>query len=273
MRNMIKASFYKMFHDKALRVILVCAAIGVYLYVGFWCRATDAELLPMDQFTNELYAYPFLGGFMIPIIVGVLVLFSTEFKDQSWKLMIAKGCSLKDYYFAKLLCCLTLEVMISFVVILATTFLGAGVYGMPIGGDVFKSIVIFFFAQCLANASLTVLVYTLLFIIRNGAIAACFCALTYVFGGRMIAMTEEMLNMEVYGPLYGIWVTGQYRYAYFNEKPDWIFMAFVLLGYLLACSLAALVLTRNRDVDMGVTSKFFNDEEGIFSSRTDGEGR
>ncbi|MBQ3905282.1 MAG: hypothetical protein II743_00795 [Lachnospiraceae bacterium] len=248
MKNVIRASLYKMFHDKALRICLVGTAIWALLVSVMLTWAADGEMGLSDPWLLAKYWRDFISyhSINIPLLTSVAVLLSAEYKDQSWRLWIAKGISQLSYYFTKLLCALTLVIMISFIAILTGAVFGVLALGMPMSGLFVLTMLKFFAGQCIAHMTVAVLGFTLVFLLRNGDIASCINMLLLVFGTMVLSKLEKAWELgEV---LTGAWAFGQFEYATFGLGIDLMRLLVVFVSYLAVCSLIAFLIATHRDV-------------------------
>jgi len=252
MTKMIRASFYKMFHDKASTLCLVGTALWTLLIIWFiiwfinWptdhgLNLMDSELLV--KFWRDVFS---MQSVSVPLLTGMIVLFSAEFKDQSWKLVIAKGVSQAEYYFVKLLCCLWLEIKICFFVTMTATLVGWGSMNMPMNGVMLGTIFQYFVGQCIAHAPMTVLAYTVVFLIRTPEVASSFNILLLFFGSLLLRKLEGAFGLG--NVLTGVWAFEQYQFVVFNGPIEWIYVGTIFGAYLMVCGLIVCVSSARRDL-------------------------
>ena len=248
MTKMIRASFYKMYQDKASALCLVGTALWTLLIIWFINWPTDNGLNLMDpeqlvKYWREVFSSQSVS---VPFLTGIIILFSAEFKDQSWKLVIAKGVSQAEYYFVKLLCCLTLEVRICFFVTLTATLVGWGSMNMPMSGAMLWTIFLYFVGQCIAHAPMTVLAYTVVFLFRNPEVASTFNILLLFFGSLLLRKLGGAFGIG--NALAGIWAFEQYQFVVFGGPTEWIYVGIIFLAYLVVCGLVVCVSSARRDL-------------------------
>ena len=248
MTKMIRASFYKMFQDKASVYCLVGTVLWTLLIIWFINWPTDDGLKLMnpenlEKFWREVIS---MQSVSIPLLISMIVLFSAEYKDQSWKLVIAKGVSQAEYYFVKLLCCLTLQVKICFFAILTATLVGWGSMSMPMNGAMLGAIFRYFAGQCVAHAPVTVFAFTVIFLLRNPEVASAVNVLLLVFGGTLLSKLEKAYQLG--NALTGIWAFDQFQYVVFDGEVAWAHVGIIFLAYLAVCGLTVSITSAHRDI-------------------------
>ena len=127
----------------------------------------DGKLNASDAMAAEKYWRDFMGyhAVMVPLLVSSIVLFTSEFKDKSWKLFVAKGISRTGYYFSKLPCILTLAVMLSFVAITIGAAYGVAVLGLQFNAILAVLLIRYFMLQSVAHGTAAVLILTIYFLL------------------------------------------------------------------------------------------------------------
>ena len=248
MTKMIRAAFYKMYQDKASALCLVGTALWTLLIIGFinWAPEDGLNLMVPEHLAKYWREVFSMQSVSIPLLTGMTVLFSAEFKDQSWKLVIAKGVSQAEYYFVKLLCCLWLEVQVCFAATLTATLVGWGSMNMPMSGAMLWTIFLYFVGQCIAHAPMTVLAYTVVFLFRNPEVASTFNILLLFFGSLLLRKLGGAFGIG--NALTGIWAFEQYQFVVFGGPTEWIYVGIIFLAYLVVCGLVVCVSSARRDL-------------------------
>lgn len=248
MRKAIKASLYKMFHDRALWICLAGTILWsvVAAYMQSWIA--DGQMNLTDPFLKAKYFRDVISYHCInvPLLTSMILLFSAEYKDRSWKLMIAKGMTQTGYYFAKLLCNLTLMVMISFCALVTGAAVGVLALGMPFDGALAAMTLQFFAGQCIAHGTVTILCFTIIFVMKNGEVSSCVNMLLLILG--TMALAKMQAAMEWGDALTGAWAFSQFEYVVFGGETSWLRLSLVFVAYMAVCGLVVLFAAR-RDVE------------------------
>ena len=249
MKNVIRASFHKMFHDKAFWVSLAGTA-GWSVFIGMaltWIA--DAKLDVTDVSVVEKYWRDFLGFYVvsIPLLVSSTVLFTSEFKDKSWKLLVARGISKTKIYFAKMLCMLLLSTLITFVAILTGAIYSVAALGVPMSVAYAVSVLKYFALQAIAHGTAAVFVLSVYHLIKASEVSSSLNMILLVFGTMALSKIEDALSLG--DALTGCWAFAQHACVSFVGPSDWIHVVVTFAAYLIVCSLAVIVLTSRGDVE------------------------
>ena len=249
MKHMIRASFYKLFHDKATWISLVGTVVWSLLVASMIAWSADARLDLSDAYALEKYWRDFMSfhAIKIPLFVSSIVLFTTEFKDKSWKLLIARGISRSSYYFSKLLCILALTVMISFVAMMTGAAFGACALDMQVSGTFAVEFLRYVVLQTVAHCTAAILILAVYFLVRNGEISSSINMLILIFGTMALSKLEGALSLG--DTLTGSWAFAQSMFVSFTGQGECIRILLVFVAYLVICSLTVLLLERRRDVE------------------------
>ncbi|MBR3469813.1 MAG: ABC transporter permease [Lachnospiraceae bacterium] len=249
MKNMIRASFYKLFHDKATWISLAGTAVWSLYVCVMLTWIADGKLDVSDAVGAEKYWRDFMGyhGVMVPLLISSIVLFTSEFKDKSWKLFVARGIPRAGYYFSKLPCILTLTVMLSFVAIAFGAAYGVAKLGMQCNGVFVILLIRYFLLQTVAHGTAAVLILTIFFLIKIGEVSASVNAVLLMFGTMALSKIETALSL-------GDALTGAFAFAQplrvsFSGADEWVRILIVFVAYFVACSLAVLLLGVRGDVE------------------------
>jgi len=248
MKRLMKASFYKMLHDRALWICLGGTVLWTLLTATMLSWIADGQVdfadpLAVMKYWRDLVSYHCIN---VPLLIGMVLLFSAEYKDGSWKLMIAKGIPQMGYFFAKLLGSLILMVLISVCALLTGEIYGVWALGMPFDAAVAVSLLKFTTGQCIAHGTVTILCFTILFAERNGEAASCTSMLLMVLGTMALSKMQNALGWG--DALTGSWAFGQFEYVLFGGEGAWLRLLLVFAAYLVICGAAAWIMTR-RDVE------------------------
>ena len=249
MKNMIRASFYKLFHDKATWIGLAGTAVWS-LCVGLaltWI--SDGKQNLGDVYALEKYWRDFMGyhAIMIPLLLSAVSLFTMEFKDKSWKLFVARGISKTSFYFSKVLCILLVTVMNCCVGILTGAIFAAAVLGMPVNMTIAVLVLKYLLLQVIAHCTAAILVLAISFVLMNSEVASSLNMILFVFGTMALSKIEAALGFG--DMLTGSWAFAQPLQISFLGTSDVLRLMLVLVGYLVVCSLAVILFTANRDIE------------------------
>ncbi|MBQ9489424.1 MAG: ABC transporter permease [Lachnospiraceae bacterium] len=249
MKHMIRASFYKLFHDKATWIGLVGTAVWSLLVGSMIAWSADAKLDLSDTYALEKYWRDFMAfhAIRIPLLVSASTLFTTEFKDKSWKLLIARGISKTSFFFSKVLCILVLTIMISFVAITTGAAYGTCALGMQTDGAFAGNLFRYFLLQTVAHGTAAILILAISFLIKIGEISSSLNMVLMIFGTMVLSKLEGALSLG--DALTGSWAFAQPMLISFTGQSEWIRILIVFAAYLILCSLAVLLVERSRDIE------------------------
>ena len=249
MKHVIRASFYKLFHDKATWISLAGTAVWSLFVGSMIAWSADAKLDLSDVHALEKFWRDFMSfhAIKIPLLVSSIVLFATEFKDKSWKLLIARGISRSSYFFSKLLCILALTVMISFVAMMTGAAFGACALGMQVSGAFAGEFLRYVVLQTVAHGTAAILILAVYLLIRNGEISSSINMLLLIFGTMALSKLEGALSLG--DILTGSWAFAQSMFVSFTGRGEYVRILVVFVTYFVICSLAVLLLERRRDVE------------------------
>ena len=249
MKNMIRASFYKLFHDKATWISLAGTAAWSLFVSVMLTWIADGKLNASGAMATEKYWRDFMGyhAVMVPLLVSSIVLFTSEFKDKSWKLFVARGISRAGYYFSKLPCILTLAVMLSFVAITIGAAYGVVVLGMQFNAILAVLLLRYFMLQSVAHGTAAVLILTIYFLIKVSEVSSSINTILLMFGTMALSKIETALSLG--DALTGVWAFAQPLRVSFAGADDWIWILIVFAAYLAACSLAVILFCVRGDVE------------------------
>lgn len=248
-KNMIRASFYKLFHDKATWICLAGTVVWS-LQVGLaliWIADEKPDLsdvMALEKFWMDFINYQ---AAMIPLLVSSIVLFTSEYKDKSWKLLIAKGASQAGYFFAKLLCILCLEVLICTIAILTGAAFTMLYLSVPMSAAYIGLVLRYLVAQLIAHGTMAVLILTVSFLVRNSEVSSSINMILMIFGTMALSKLEGALKIG--DALTGCWAFAQHFHISFCGDSAWSRLILVFVGYLAVCSLAAILFSARRDVE------------------------
>ena len=249
MKNMIRASFYKLFHDKATWISLAGTAVWSLFVSMMLTWIADGKLDASDAMTAEKYWRDFMGyhAVMVPLLISSIILFTSEFKDKSWKLFVARGISRAGHYFSKLPCILTLAVMLSFVAIAFGAVYGVVMLGMQFNAAFAILLLRYFMLQSVAHGTAAVLILTIYFLIKVSEVSASINTVLLMFGTMALSKIETALSL-------GDALTGGFAFAQplrvsFAGANEWIRILIVFAAYLVACSLAVILFGVRGDVE------------------------
>ena len=248
MLNAVRASFYKMFHDKAFLISIggtVCWAVIVILAQLLTSKARG--ITDVSQLANRWYGFIGLHSIEVPLIISAAITFSGEFKDKSWKLLIAKGISRTSYFLSKLISMACLTVIICFVSILATAVGNVVLLHATMDLNYVVNVFAFFLGETVAHLSIAVLTITVICIVKRGEIAVMICLALMVLGYVILHGIESALSLgEV---ITDYWAFSQTGFVEFAGAVSWGRLFITLLGYLVVCSLIAITILNHKDVE------------------------
>lgn len=249
MKNMIRASFYKLFHDGVTWISLAGTVIWS-LFIGMMVRwigdagTGSQELIAAEKYWNDFIGY---HAVMIPLLVSSIVLFTTEFKDKSWKLLVARGISKTAFYFSKLLCILTLTVMLSIVAVITGAIFGVAALGMQFDAAFAGRVLWFCIWQTVTHCTAAVLLLTVYFLIKVSEVSSAVNMLLLMFGTRALSKIENAASLG--DALTGSWAFAQPLRVSFTGESDHLRILIVFAAYLIICSLAAVLFGVRGDVE------------------------
>ena len=248
MLNAMRASFYKMFRDKAFGICLAGTVAWAFVVIMAQVLTSHARgIEDVSQLANRWYGFIGLHVIEVPLIVSAVLLFSGEFQDKSWKLLIAKGISKSSYFFSKLVSMLCLTVIISFASILTLAICNVALLHATMDAAYVGNVIRFFLAETAAHFSIAVLVITLICIIKRGDIASILSLFLMVFGYVMLSGVEKAFSLgEV---ITDFWAFSQTAFVEFNGPVAWGRIGISLLGHLVICSLLAITVLSRKDID------------------------
>lgn len=249
MKNMIRASFYKLFHDKATWISLAGTAAWSLFVSVMLTWIADGKLDASDAMVAEKYWRDFMGyhAVTVPLLVSSIVLFTSEFKDKSWKLFVARGISKVGYYFSKLPCILTLTVMLTFVAIAVGAGYGVAALRMQFNAVFAVLLIRYFVLQLVAHGTAAVLILTIYFLIKISEVSSSVNTVLLMFGTMALSKIETALSLG--DALTGSWAFAQPLRVSFAGTYEWIRILIVFVAYLAACSLAVILFGVRGDVE------------------------
>ena len=248
MLNVMRASFYKMFRDKAFWISIAGTACWAMIVIMAQVLTSKARgISDVSQLANRWYGFIGLHSIEIPLIISAVLLFSGEFRDKSWKLLIAKGISKTSYFFSKLISMLCLTVIISFVSILTLAIGNVALLHATMDASYVGNVLKFFLGETIAHCSIAVLTIMIICIVKRGEIASMICLFLMIFGYVIFHGLEAALSLgEV---ITDFWAFSQTAFVDFGGPVTWGRMVLTFLGYLATCSLIAVLFLKNRDVE------------------------
>lgn len=249
MKNMIRASFFKLFHDKAIWISLA----GTVAWSLFLCFAliwiSDGKLILTNFVTMERYWRDFIGyhAIMVPLLVSSIVLFTSEFKDRSWKLFIARGISKASFYFSKVPVILFLTALICFVSILTGAVFSLAALGAPMSKLYLGFVLRFYCLQVIAHGTAAILILSISFLIKVSEISSSLNMVLLVLGTMALSKLEGALFLG--DALTGSWAFAQPLRVCFAQWNDVLRFVLTFAVYLVVCSLVVILFTARRDVE------------------------
>ena len=248
MLNAMRASFYKMFRDKAFGLCLIGTAGWALVVIMAQVLTSHARgIEDVSQLANRWYGFIGLHVIEVPLIISAVLLFSGEFRDRSWKLLIAKGISKTSYFLSKLVSMLCLTMILSFISILTLAICNVILLHATMDASYVGNVIKFFLGETLAHFSIAVLVIALICIIKRGEIASIISMFLMVFGYVMLSGVEKAFSLgEV---ITDFWAFSQTAFVEFNGPVAWGRILISFLGYLVICSLAAIAFLSRKDID------------------------
>lgn len=248
MLNVMRASFYKMFRDKAFWISIAGTACwAMIVIIAQVLTSRSRGISDVSQLANRWFGFIGLHSIEIPLIMSAVLLFSGEFRDRSWKLLIAKGISKTSYFFSKLICMLCLTVIISFVSIMTLAISNVVLLHATMDATYVGNTLRFFLGETIAHFSIAVLIITIICIVKRGEIASMICLFLMIFGYVIFHGLETTLSLgEV---ITDYWAFSQTAFVDFAGPVLWGRIVLTFLGYLTACSLITVLFFKNRDIE------------------------
>ncbi|MBP5281272.1 MAG: ABC transporter permease [Lachnospiraceae bacterium] len=248
MLNVVKASFYKMFHDKAFWISLAGTAGWALVVIAAQVLTSKTRgITDLSQLANRWYGFIGLHSIEVPLIFSAVVLFSGDFRDKSWKLLIAKGITKTSYFLSKLISMLCLTTIISFISILTIAICNVVILHAPMDAAYVGNVLLYFLGQTLAHFSIAVLVITVICIVKRGEIASAVCMVMMVLGYVILHGIESSLAFgEV---ITDHWAFSQTAFVEFGGAANWGRLFITFLGYLVICSAFTILYLKHKDVE------------------------
>lgn len=249
MKNMIKASFFKLFHDKAFWFSLV-GTVAWSLFLGMalvWIR--DGKLVLTDFVAMENYWRDFIGyhAIMVPLLMSSVVLFTAEFKDKSWKLFVARGISKTSFYFSKVPVILFLTVMLCTVSFLTATVFSMAVLGAPVSKFYLELVLRYYLHQVIAHCTAAIFILAVSFLIKVSEISSSVNVVLLMLGTMALSKIEGALFLG--DALTERWAFAQPLIISFMRKNDVLQLILTFAVYFVVCSLLVILFTVRRDVE------------------------
>ena len=248
MLNAIRASFYKMFHDRAFGVYVAGTVAWTMVVIAAQVLTCDMRgIEDVSELANRWYGFIGLHSIEVPLIGSSVLLFSGEFRNKSWKLLIAKGISRTSFYLSKLISILTLTVLISFVSILViavgNVVILHAAFDLTYVGNVFW----FFLGETIAHMTIAVLIIMIICVVKRGEVAMMLCFFLMVFGYALLHALENALGAgEI---ITDIWAFSQTAFADFGGPIRWGWLLLMFLGHLVVCSLITILFLNHKDIE------------------------
>ena len=249
MLTLIRASFYKMFHDRAFLLCMIGTVLWTFLVEAAQVFTMDARgIADISQLANKWNTFSGLHAIEVPLIFIAIILFSAEYKDKSWKLLIAKGISKTGYFISKLLCILVLTLIISMITILTNAVGNVIFFHAPLSSTYIVYVLKFLCGQYLAHASIAVLILFVIFVTRSGEIASGLCMTMMIFSYVILSKLEAALNIpdQLLVRCCPFCQTAEME---FGGYTNWLQISLVFAGYLIFCTLAVVLVFGRRDVE------------------------
>ena len=248
MLKVTKASLYKMFHDRALWLCLVGTVAWAMIVITAQVMTASARgISDVSQLANRWYGFIGLHSIEVPLILCAVLLFSSEYRDKSWRLLIARGISTTNFYVSKLICMLLLTVIISFTSIMTTAIANVVILHAPFSMAYVGEVLRFFVAECLAHLTIAVFVLTVIFLVRRGEIAVMISLFFMMYGYVILFGLEEAFGIDAI--LTDAWVYSQTAYVEFGGYVDWLRLCVTFVCYLVVCSLLVTCFLKCRDIE------------------------
>ena len=248
MLRVTRASLYKMFHDKALWLCLAgTVAWALIVIIAQVMTASARGISDVSQLANRWYGFIGLHSIEVPLILCAVLLFTGEYHDKSWRLLIARGISTTNYYVSKLICMILLTVIISFTSIMTTAIANVVVLHAPFSMAYVGEVLRFFVAECLAHLTIAVFVLTVIFLVRRGEIAVMVSMFFMVFGYVILFGLEETIGID--SVITDAWAFSQTAFVEFAGPVGWVRLCVTFVCYLVVCSLLVIGFLKCRDIE------------------------
>ena len=248
MLKVTKASLYKMFHDRALWLCLVGTVAWAMIVITAQVMTASARgISDVSQLANRWYGFIGLHSIEVPLILCAVLLFSSEYRDKSWRLLIARGISTTNFYVSKLICMLLLTVIISFTSIMTTAIANVVILHAPFHAAYVIEVLRFFAAECIAHLTIAVLVLTVIFLVRRGEITVMLSMFFMVFGYPILLGLEETIGID--SVITDAWAFSQTAFVEFAGPAEWLRLCVTFVGYLVVCSLLVIGFLKCRDIE------------------------
>lgn len=247
MLNAMRASFYKMFRDKAFAFCLLgtaCWSIIVIMAQVFTSSARG--IADVSELANRWYGFIGLHAIEVPLIISAVLLFSGEFRDKSWKPLIAKGISKTSYFLSKLISMLCLTVILCFVSILTLAIGNVVLLHATMDSSYIGNVLLFFLGQTIAHCSIAIVTIMVICIVKRGEIASILC-LMMVLGYVILRGLENALSLGELITDY--WAFSQTAFVDFGMVTNWGRIFITFLGYLVVCSVITITFLKSKDIE------------------------
>ncbi|MBE5861519.1 MAG: hypothetical protein E7295_01560 [Lachnospiraceae bacterium] len=248
MLNALRASFYKMFRDKAFVLCLVgtvCWSVVVIMAQMLTSHARG--IADVSELANRWYGFIGLHAIEVPLIISAVLLFSGEFRDKSWKLLIAKGISKTSYFFSKLISMLCLTVIISFLSIMTLAIGNVVLLHATMDAAYVRNVLLFFLGQTIAHFSIAIVTIMVICIVKRGEIVSMICLMMMVLGYVILHGLENALSMGE--QITDYWAFSQTAFVDFGGVTNWGRICIAFLGYLVACSAITITFLKHKDIE------------------------
>lgn len=237
-----------MFHDRALWICLAgTVAWAMVVIIAQVMTASTRGISDVSQLANRWYGFIGLHSIEVPLILCAVLLFTGEYHDKSWRLLIARGISTTDFYVSKLICMLLLTVIVSFTSIMTTAIANIVILHAPFSMVYVGEVLRFFVAECLAHLTIAVFVLMVIFLVRRGEIAVMISMFFMVFGFVILKGLEEAFGIDAF--FKDVWVYSQTAYVEFAGPVQWLRLCVTFVCYLVVCSLLVIGLLKCRDIE------------------------
>ena len=248
MLNAMRASFYKMFHDRIFWLSLAgTAAWAIVVIMAQVLTAGVRGITDVSELANRWYGFIGLHSIEVPLIVSAVLLFSGEFMNKSWKLLIAKGISRTSFFFSKVICIVVLTVIISFVSILTTAIGNVVLLHAAFDAAYVGHVFLYFLGETIAHMTIAVLIITIISLTKRGEVASMICFFLMVFGFAILSNLEEALSVgEI---ITDIWAFDQTAFVEFAGPTRWGWLGLMLLVHLVVCGTVSVLYLNKNDVE------------------------
>lgn len=248
MLNAMRASFYKMFRDRAFIPCLAGTIFwSVIVIMAQILTSSSRGIQDLSELANRWYGFIGLHAIEVPLIVSAVLLFSGEFRDKSWKLLIAKGISRTSYFLSKLVSMLCLTLIISFLSIMTLAIGNVSLLHATMNAAYVGNVLLFFLGQTIAHFSIAAVTIMVICIVKRGEIASMLCLMLMVLGYAILHGLENALSAgEV---ITDYWAFSQTAFVDFAGVTLWGRICIACLGYLTACSVITITFLNHRDIE------------------------